>query len=424
MPLSFLKPSPSPIAVDFGTASLKLLQVEPGPSKEAPPTLVAAAALDTPDELIDKDNERLAWQVDSLPALMKQAGFKGRRAVCSVSASHAFVQHVQVQKIEGMPVLPLLAEQLRGFTGRDPTQLILRHIEVGEVVRSGNKLTEILTIAIPREVVFAYMKALKGCKLDPVGVHCEHMALLRTFDSITRRETDVNLTSLYVDLGYGYTKVVMAHGREAVLAKTITLGGKHLDLAIAQATGLGRADARLRRCMKAEARAEARRPIGAPAPAGGALPPNASFGGAGLAAAARDAEKAAIAAEERRVGATPAGHCELPSEAFPEPAAAPTAAAAREAMDTLTEEVAMTLRYYQALFPQRKVDRAIFVGGESRQIDVCRHIAKSLRLPAQVADPVSRLGRSQNASFQNLDLAQSQPGWAVPLGLCLSPTEL
>ena len=67
-------PSPS-IGVDFGVATLKLLQVQSG----EPPSLIAAAAVDTPLELMADDAQRLRFQLEALPELLRQGRFIGRR---------------------------------------------------------------------------------------------------------------------------------------------------------------------------------------------------------------------------------------------------------------------------------------------------------------------------------------------------------
>src|SRR5438045_2896576 len=68
-----------PIAVEFGTGALKILQVAAGD----PPSLVAAACLETPDDLVLDHRKRLEFQIQGLPRLIKSGGFKGKRAVCA-----------------------------------------------------------------------------------------------------------------------------------------------------------------------------------------------------------------------------------------------------------------------------------------------------------------------------------------------------
>jgi Tfp pilus assembly PilM family ATPase len=98
------------------------------------------------------------------------------------------------------------------------------------------------------------------------------------------------------------------------------------------------------------------------------------------------------------------------------------AEACRETLECITDELQMCLRYYATMFPDRAVDRLVFIGGEARHRDTCQVIARALRLPAQLGDPLGRLARS-GRSEAGPDFTQPQPGWAVALGLCLSETD-
>jgi hypothetical protein len=51
----------------------------------------------------------------------------------------------------------------------------------------------------------------------------------------------------------------------------------------------------------------------------------------------------------------------------------------------------------------------------------CEQIARALGISAQLGDPLARLARSSRGHApEGLDMRQPQPGWAVPMGLCLS----
>ena len=173
----------------------------------------------------------------------------------------------------------------------------MRWHEVGEVSRGGHKRTEVLCIAMPRELVVGHMKLMRAAKLDPVGIHSEHMSAMRSFDSITRRSADAELTSLYVDLGYGTTNVMIAHGRELVFAKTLHIGGRAMDQEISRRASCSTEESRRRRrelawtpCWSAAARARAASAVAVPAGAPESEPEN-------------DGAEAAAATSERRGGA-------------------------------------------------------------------------------------------------------------------------
>jgi Tfp pilus assembly PilM family ATPase len=232
----------------------------------------------------------------------------------------------------------------------------------------------------------------------------EYTATLRAFDSITRRTEDAKLTTLYLDIGGGCTKVTIAHGRNLVFARMIDVGGRHLDQAVARQLKLDLAAARAMRLKMADL---VKSTTVAPVPVG------AQVGSDGATAVLTD----------RRTGAAPAGHvpdvADAASVAFE-----PRQADLSEPLEMLTDEVSMCLRYHESIFPEHRIDRAIFIGGEARHLGLCQHIARTLRLPAQVADPMAGVARTGKEPTIGVDFRMTQPGWAMALGLSLCPTDL
>lgn len=357
MPFAFLKSvNPPPIGVDFGVARLKVLQAMPPGEQSELPTIIGQASRDVPAALWDKPIERLAWQAAALHEMLRAGSFKGKRVACAISSAHCFAQHVQVAKEGGKNIADVIGEELRGVTGREPATLITRHFEVGEVSRGGHKKSEIVCFAMPREAVVAHMRALKSCKLDPVGVHSEHMALVRSMDRLHKQEQPTSAT-LIVDLGMSSTKVVVSHGRDLVVAKTIGVGGKQITASAA------------------------------------AMPP--ATNGTGAAGGGVALAEAPAAVE-----------------------------AVNSELSILADEIAQSVRYHQALFPDRKVERLVFVGGEALRTETCRAIARGVRVPAQMADPLASLPREPGSKCEGDEAKSCGPGWAVALGLCVLPTDL
>src|SRR5690606_29070862 len=95
--------------------------------------------------------------------------------------------------------------------GCHPDALIYRYVEVEEAGRvgPGGSRAEVICLATSRQLVSTLMDAVRASKLEPVGMHPECLATLRAFDDITRRAEDVHLTTLYVDIGAGTTKVAI-----------------------------------------------------------------------------------------------------------------------------------------------------------------------------------------------------------------------
>lgn len=362
---SSLKQPTPPIAVDFGVSRLKVLQLTAAVDG-GEPSLLAAAMRTTPPELADQPGARLEFQAKALGEIIRSGIFKGKRAVCSVSAAHTVVQHVQVTKQDGKPVDPQVHEELHRITGREASHFILRHTEVGEVTRGGAKRTEVICLAMPRETVIAHMKALNHARLEAVGIHAEHTALIRSLCRVSG-EGD-GAAQLLIDLGGGATKVAVSCKGVLRLAKVLPIGGRQLY------------------------RVESKAP-----------PPPAN---------SKSALRAQLEALENNDSTVVA--------VLEKPAAAALDASAA---DALSEEILQCVRYYHALAPDRKIGRAIFVGGDSARPELCKRIARGLGVPAQVADVLNTVPRDPAARLDGVTLETSTPEWAVALGLCSLPTE-
>lgn len=408
-----------PIAIEFGAGALKILQVTGGD----PPSLVSAACIHTPDDLVANPAKRLAFQVDALPELVKAGGFKGKRAVCGMPAGHTIVKHVQAARIQGVPLGDSVEQALCLQLGVPQGTILVRHFEVDVPgrVSSGSK-SEVICIAASRDLVTGLMKAIKDCKLDPVGIHSEPIATLRAFEHVNRRDEDQHVATLYLDIGAHTTNLTIGHGKQLVFARKIDFGGSTLDRVIDKQTGCGIVKARARRIAADDLCAKASRQ---PRPAPAAARP----GSTGIPAldALVEAEEArsrpaSAVMEDRREGRPAPG---FTGEVLDQPGAESVRAMnLTEPLEILTDEIAMCLRYHSSLFPDVELSRAIFLGGESRHLGLCQHVARAVRLPAQVADPMARVARNGSEMVVGVDFSAPQPGWSVPLGLCLCPTDL
>lgn len=393
-----MKPaSQSPIGIDFGTGSLKVLQVSAGD----PPCLVAAAQVETPMELQSDVEKRLVFQITQLPRIIREGGFKGKRTVCAIPGWATVCKHMPLPKSDSGNLDEAVASTIPVQLGRDPADLVYRYLNVSPAGKGGK--LEVIVIAVERSLVQRLMSAMIASKLELVGMHSEFAAALHAFDYIHRREGDVLTNTLYLDIGQGTTTVAISHGKTLAFCRVVELGGRQLDDAVSRQLRCDLADARRKRWGDKVEQSAA------------------------MSMAERASGRSALAdvslGEDRRGNKAPSGFGPLVDQ-HPATAVGPERTDLSEPMDMLTDEVRMCLRFHGAQFPDRKVERVVFVGGESRHIGLCQHIAKALKLPAQMADPLARVARHGKEPCLGLDLSKPQPGWAVVMGLCLGPTDL
>jgi Tfp pilus assembly PilM family ATPase len=419
MGFSMFASQAKPIAIDFGLTAVKLLQIVSGER----PTVIAAAEVPIPDILRSDPAGLFTFYADQIPKAMRKAKFKGRRAVIAIPAAQTHIQHMQLAFVEGVNKDDLIKTQLQAQTGCSPHGVVVRSLVVKDVHKDAQVCSEVICFAIARDTVMRYVELLKKFKLNTVGVHTETIAMVRAFDHLNRRESDVDVTTLYVDVGWGGTNVAIAHGKEIVFSRYIQMGGRHFDQLIASTLHCDIETARAHRLSMQGPIARSRATSASTGGDAGAALLNVAD--AAHASAKRgNGERASgtVTEVDRRIGAVPT---ELAQEL--QPGDGPTTVAnvdMTELLDTIADELSMCLRYHHGLFPSCSIDRAIFLGGEARQAWMCQHIVKKLRLPAQLGDPIARMSRDGTPPTPGVKLGQPQPGWAVACGLCTAPTDL
>lgn len=424
MPLGMFRNQHSPILADFGTTGVKFLQTSLGER----PTATSAAFLAFPERVAALNpNERLEFVAAELPRVLKAGGFRGNRVVISPFSQHMLVQHVGVATSDVDRANDLVRAQLAGALGCDPHALVVRTRAVCDVVRDGQSRTETLAIAMAREDAMRYVELFRRVKIAVAGVHGEIPALVHAFDHVNRRLDDAGVSTMYVDLGYGTTKVSICHGAQLVFAKSIAVAGRTFDACLARSRGIGLALAHATRIDEGvlPARAvgttpgtvESREGDRAPAGRSAAAAPRRLPVVAAVPAVAHPT--IALSGDRRGVQGAPALGVDLVTGA-----ARPRAPELQEPIDALADELGMCVRYHAALFRDRRIDRVVFLGGEARDVGLCQALAASLRLPAKAGDPMARFLQNGPAPAGLPEPSASHPGWSVACGLAFAPTDL
>lgn len=385
MVLNFLRSNSTPISIDFGYAELKVLQIAAGD----PGQIMSAATATIPDDARRDPVLRQQFVSDALPRLLRDGRFKGKTAICSIPAWQTVCQHLQVTRSDKGDIADSVMNELQMRTGCDPSQVVVRHEQVCDIVRDGKPLTEVICFAVAREYVMKQVELLERCKLVVAGLHSEPIAVVHACADLGPADGDNRITSLMLDFGCNGTKVMISHGASLRFAKSIPVGGRHFDQEIAEVMECDTECAHMHRLTAF----------------GG------SSGGASSLMGGGPATLVAPALDEDDTGE------------IVDPVAQMRGVLDRMA-DQLVEEVGMCTRYHLDLFPDRPVDRVVMVGGESRDLAFCEHVAQALGVPAFVGDPLARLALAEECTLIGLEDTTQQPGWVVPYGLCSCPTDL
>lgn len=372
MPFGLFRSQCSPVLADFGASGVKLLQLSSGD----PERIVAAATIDFGSDMRGKSLEsRMAHIATALPAALRSGGFRGKRVVVAPFTQHTLVQHVTLPPADAASADDVIRTRVAVSLGCDPAELIVRTSVVAETMRDGEPRVETIAFAMTRQDVMRYVTLFRRAGLSVVGVHSHIAALVHAFDKSAGSERSA---TMYVDIGYGATKVAICHGRHLVFAKTIAFAGRNLEAKLAAAHGGDVVELRNAR-MKA-----------------------------GL--SGHNDSNGAPSALEPSSDASIQRHC-------------PVALATRDAVDGLAEELSMCARYHGALCPEQPIEHVVVVGGESSDQAVCQALEHALHLSVESNDPLAAAIAAGAASGLP-KLTGPHPGWAVAYGLSKAPTDL
>ena len=409
MAISMFNSQGSPIAIDFGASSVKLMQLS---SNTERPQIVGAAELPIPDSVRGKLDAELDFLEQQLPEIINRAKLKGKRAVISIPNSRTLVQHMQLARVEGANDSDIIKTHLQTQFGCAPDALVVRHHEVCDVHRGGQSQREVIVVAMVHETIMRYVNLLaRKCKIQVAGVHSDAHATAHAFEHLTRRGSDEDNCSMYINLGWSGTLVTITRGPDIIFSRHIAVGGRQFDMQIAKTL---HCDINAARTHRLEVGDQAVRVDAAAMSPGNAIMNVAANSSAG-------SNGAALMDDRRDEDATAPGMGQNVGSGTDNPQL--ESFQLGELLDTLCDELSMCIRYHRGLFPENPLARAIFVGGEARQLWLCRHLVNEIRLSAQLGDPLTRFQPAKGVVTPGLDLSQPQPGWAVPCGLCTAPTD-
>lgn len=357
MRFNLRRPSSPVIAADFGASCIRMLQRSADGSTVCAATEHACA----PDGQFDLESH-LAEASDVVATVVADPAWSGKRIVAAMPASIVTMTHLKLSPGEDLDTAIQTRIQDLGINP------MIRSIEVNTPWSSTRGSRELLCIAMPRSSVLRYVAMLHDHGLEITGVYSPASMMLRAFQHLNRRGSDVDTASMYIDLEPSMVTVAFGHGNTLVSARHMTntaFASEHV----------------------APSTATAYVPAATPSPA--------------------PADTDVLTAINRRQHTTPPSMPAMPG------GDSNTSTSIRD----LCEELHMCIRHHRSLFGEAPLARVVFTGIGALDANQCRAIAQSLQLPAQVGDPLARWTTSPQASPSPDWGLQVRPQWTIAAGL-------
>ncbi|MCE9547651.1 MAG: pilus assembly protein PilM [Planctomycetia bacterium] len=323
--INFARKRFSPIGVDLGRRSVKLLQLSGDRNR-----VVEAARWDLPADLVHGDAEqRAVAMTEAVTQLCRTRNFHGRDAVMCLGAGQLFVQNIRVTRPPDGALDRVVTQEAAGRVSYSVVEAEVRYIETADIRQGDSTKREVILLACHRPVLERQLKVLQDAGLRPVAVDVEPAALLRCYVRQFRRDEDRQQRAMFVQIGALNSVVVIAEGANTLFIKYLDIGGQQMDEAVARHLEIDQEGAALLRRHNGDRRVDQ-----------------------------QDPEVTASVNQ-----------------------------ALRPVHDRLLHELSLCIRYHSVTFRGSPLTRLVVGGGEATTA-LCEFLSPRLDLPCQLGDPL------------------------------------
>lgn len=367
--LGLLKCKRQPIALDIGTDSIKMLQMQ---RIDSVATAVAGGHWRFPDTNMDPKH-RKALAVGAVREMLKKGQFKGRRVVSVLHSSQLHIKNVRLPHMSPAEMAEALQWEAKERFEFELPKGRIPYINAGEVRQGAETRDEIILIAVPQQVIDEHLEILDEIGLQPDHIDPEPIAIFRTFERFLRRSKDEQTVSIIIEIGYSSTRVVVARGPQILFLKTIDIGGRRFNEVVANHLNLSFEEAyELRLQMMNESASR--------------------------------------------------GRNEITENTMPQTGSTQWSVydAVRGEVESLAKEIALCIRYCSVTFRGLRCTTATVTGGEAYDPAVCELLSRHLGMPIEVGQPMKGFGIG---SLQLGNRRGMLAEWTVCAGLAIRGME-
>lgn len=377
--------SQHPIGLDIGHSSIKMIQLAINNGHIS----IIAADKARIDSGHDDWQQRRSFVVAAIKRMLAEGNFRGRNVVSCLPNERLRITSLRLAETNSDEIERALRKEVTQRFGLDPDNDAINYLRAGDVRQGDETKSEFILFAADNESIKDHIELLEEAGLKPVGIDAIPCALFRSFERSLQRHEDRERTAIFVDIGSQFTTVVFGRGREISFVKQIQIGGHNFNQEIAAKLGVTVGEAEMLRGRLTSERS---------ANATGKL----------------------WASTQSPIGQDNLAESERPKE--PLQALDPsTQQVMVDAVGTVAEklarEISLCFRYYTVTFRGKRVERAVFSGGEAYEKILVNVLRRQLAVEVEVAQPL------KGCDMTNVNFDGDKRGllceWAVAVGLGL-----
>ncbi len=179
---------------------------------------------------------------EALRTLVTDHRLKGRPVVACLGSDEIMVETVRLPLLPPEEIARAAQWEASERLSLPIEQMEVRYLVAGEVRQENTTRQEVILIACPKELIRRRLKVLETAGLTPVGLDIEPCAFLRSLQRAQGTSDVIRMAYLYCS--ETSVTLMFAEGSRILFLKSIPMGGRQFDNAVAQSLGIELDDAR------------------------------------------------------------------------------------------------------------------------------------------------------------------------------------
>lgn len=209
------------LGLDIGTTNIKLAQIT---TKDNLHMLDTYGLVNVSFEINDKE-ENIQQTVKVLRSLLDKAGVSTKKVVASLPNSAVFTSIIDMPALKESELKSAVEFEAKKYIPLPIEEMTLSWTVLEKTAEGKSK---VLLTAVPNVILKSYLRIFELCKLEPVALEIEALALIRAIVG------DEKQNILLIDIGAKSSHLNIIENGNLLLTRNIPVGGDTITAKIAE----------------------------------------------------------------------------------------------------------------------------------------------------------------------------------------------
>lgn len=352
----------SPIGLDIGCNSIKMLQLESNGEKTS---VLSADEAQLAFEIVDDQQAARQATITAIKEMLARGRFQKRKVVTCLPSSKLIIKSLRLDTFNEDEIEKTIKSGAIERFGLKTDTHEIRFFSAGNIHQGSDVKNEVIILAISKESLREHIEMLEEAGVTPISIDTVPCALFRSLQRTLRRNDDKEKANVFVDVGSSYTTVIIGRAGEIIFAKQIDIAGEQINRQVASRLGIGIDEAvHLRSKLR------------------------------------NKDETDEIEPAMRQI----------------------VLDSMHSVIDELAKEISLCFRYYSVTFRGQRPEQVVFAGGEAYEQTLIDALNRHLGIQIEITEPLRGFDIS-SVEFP-ADKKEMFCEWAIVTGLCLKGMDM